>query len=239
MKKIILHLTLLISLVTPLYTTHLHAKDIQPLDVEKDKLLFADDFERNELDSLWQVRDRFKNGAYTVSDGTLKGKQLKDVNHGSVMRVDFTYSDIIAEFDVKFMGGKGFNIVMDDPTNTTSYWGHIQRVQFSKSGFKIKDDKTGVMDLKFRKEIEENPKRAEELQPFFDSKTADIKFKFKEGQWYHVKITKKGDVLECQVGNVIGQLKSEGIAHPTLYTFGPTVKGDYFEFDNFEVWSIK
>ncbi|WP_299555848.1 hypothetical protein [Seonamhaeicola sp.] len=214
-------------------------KKVQPIEVKKGKLLFSDDFETGTLERHWEVRERFKNGAYAVENGHLKGKQLKGVNHGSVMRVKFDYSDIIVEFDVKFNGGERFNIVMDDSTNTTSYWGHIQRVSFSKNGFRIKDDKTGGMDLKIREEIKNNPKRAEELKPFLDSKSVNTKFNFKEGQWYHVKIIKKGAILQCQVGDVIGRLKSEGIAHPVLNKFGPTVVGDHFLFDNFKMWQIK
>lgn len=214
-------------------------KKIEPIKAEKGKLMFSDNFERSQLGNDWKVRDRFKNGAYTVENGVLKAKQLKGVNHGSVMRVKFEYSDIIAEFDVKFNGGERFNIVMDDSTNTTSYWGHIQRISFSKNGFRIKDDKTGAMDLKIQKQIKNNPKRAKELKPFLDSKTSTTKFNFKENTWYHVIITKKGDVLQCQIGDTIGQLKSEGIAHPILNKFGPTVNGDHFLFDNFKIWSIK
>lgn len=212
---------------------------VKPLKAKKGELLFSDDFERTEIGENWQISEKF-NGAFKIENHALVVKELKDAGHGSVARAHFDFSDVIIEFDLKFEGGDRFNIVMDD-SNCKSVWaGHISRVAFNqKRGFKVQDDKTGTMNLEIRNQIKDNPKKKSELKPFLDTKFSEGKMSFVKGSWYHVKITKKGNVLECQVGDVIAQIKSEGIGHPTLNKFGPTVIGGHTVFDNFKIWEIK
>lgn len=230
-KSIFLNLALLIivSLQAQNYT-----EIINPV---KGRLLFSDDFEAGLKNDKWSISDKFK-GGFSVVDGVLIGKELKDAGHGSVARASFNFSDVIIEFDVKFSGTERLNIVMDDSNCKEVHAGHISRVSFSKMGFKVQDDKTGSMNLKIQEEIKSNPKRKAELKDFFDSKAGVGKMKFIEGTWYHVIITKIDDTLQCAIGDVVATVKSEGIGHPTLDKFGPTITGGNIHLDNFKIWEV-
>ncbi|RKR12142.1 hypothetical protein CLV91_2265 [Maribacter vaceletii] len=222
------------------FTTFVYAqsKVITPLDCKKGELLFSDDFERENIDDKWQIKEKFTNAFY-IDKGTLVAKELKNAGHGSVARALFSFSDVIIEFDLMFNGANRLNIVMDDSLCKSVWAGHISRISFNKKGFKVQDDKTGTMNLEIRDKIKDNPKKKLELKEFLNSKLSEAKMVFEEGKFYHVVITKKEDILECKIGDVIAQIKSEGIMHPTLNKFGPTVIGDTIAFDNFKIWEIK
>ncbi|TXG36081.1 hypothetical protein [Seonamhaeicola maritimus] len=210
---------------------------IKPLNVEKGALIFFDDFEREEMVSKWTVKEKFS-GAFQIKDGVLVGKELEGAGHGSVARAHFAFSDVVIEFDLKFKSGKRLNIVMDDSLCKTVWAGHISRVAFSRNDFRVQDDKTGSMDLNIRNRRLKHPEKADDIKSFLKSKMDNAKFKFEDGKWYHVVITKIGDVLECKIGHTIVQIKSDGIAHPNLNKFGPTITGGEIHFDNFKIWSI-
>lgn len=209
-----------------------------PLKVEKGTLIFSDDFEKNDLRETWTIKDKFK-GAFQVKEGVLIGKELKDAGHGSVARAHFAFSDVVIEFDLKFKGAKRVNIVMDDSLCKSVWAGHISRVSFSQNDFRVQDDKTGSMDLKVRDKRLKYPEKMDEIKAFLKTKMDVKKFAFKNDQWYHVTITKLGDILECKIDDVIASIKSEGVLHPQLNKFGPTITGGDIEFDNFKVWNIK
>lgn len=215
-----------------------YAQTIKPLKVKKGALIFSDNFERQDIGENWIIREKF-DGAFAIQKGVLEVKELPNAGHGSVARAEFNFSDVVIEFDMQFNGGKRFNLVMDDRYCKSVHAGHISRVSFSKKGFLVQDDKTGGMNLKIRNQIKKNPRKKAELKNFLDAKKSFIKMNFKENKWYHVKIIKKRDVLECVIDGKIAQIKSPGISHSTLNRFGPTVIGDQFLFDNFKVWEIK
>ncbi len=204
----------------------------------KGKLLFSDDFERPLEDGAWTIKEKFA-GAFSIQDGMLVGKELPDAGHGSTIRKALTEPNFILEFDVVFDGGRQFNLVLDDLTCKEVHAGHIARVVFNKRGITVQDDKTGVMNLKIREQRKANPKWKEENQAFLDSKKRFTPHKFTKGVTYHVTITKSGELLHCRVGDTNVSLRSEGIAHPKLSQFGPTITGGNIRFDNFRLWELK
>lgn len=204
------------------------------LNASKGKLLFTDNFERNSIGDLWEIKDKFK-GAFQIKNGKLTSKELKNAGHGSVARAHFNFSDVIIEFDFQFKGGKRFNMVMDDSKCKTVWAGHISRVSFSKNSFYVQDDKTGSMNLEVRKKRKKNP-NDKELKKLINSKKSVAKNKFEDNKWYHVKIIKKGTVLQCTVDSKTVQINSKGISHANLNKFGPTITGDAIWFDNFNIW---
>lgn len=211
---------------------------VQSLNLKKNKLLFKDNFERVEGLGAWSVAEKF-DGAFKTSKGVWITKEIEGAGHGSTARIQLDYKDVIIEFDFQFQGGKRFNIVMDDSTCKSVWAGHICRASFSKGGFMVQDDKTGSMDLNIRNQIKDNPEKKKEFKSLLDSKRSFVKTPFKDGQWYHVKITKKNDVLECCVNDKVARIKSEGIDHVALNKFGPTITGAQIWFKNLSIWSVK
>ncbi|TYA78367.1 hypothetical protein [Seonamhaeicola marinus] len=181
--------------------------DVKPLKVLKGELIFSDDFERAQIGDTWEIKDKF-NDAFQIKNGALFGKELVDAGHGSVARAHFSFSDVVIEFDFRFKGAKRFNLVMDDSLCKSVRAGHISRVSFSNNDFRVQDDKTGSMNLKVRDKRLKSPDKKEEIKEFLKTKMNVKKLRFEEGQWYHVVITKLGDILECKVGSTIAQIKS-------------------------------
>ncbi|MGY6647906.1 family 16 glycoside hydrolase [Wenyingzhuangia sp. IMCC45574] len=230
--KFTIYTLLLLFFITS--NSNAQSNKITPITATKGKLLFSDDFNRKEIGNQWEIKEKF-NGAFTIEKGTLVSKELKHAGHGSVTRAHFNFSDVIIEFDFKFKGGKRFNMVMDDSKCKTVWAGHISRVSFTKNSFYVQDDKTGTMNLEVRKKRKQNP-NSNKLKKLINSKKSIVKHAFKDGEWYHVKIIKKGDILQCNVNNYIAQIQSEGISHPKLNKFGPTITGAAILFDNFKIW---
>lgn len=204
----------------------------------KGALLFADDFERKLEDGDWSIKEKFA-AAFSIQDGVLLGTELPEAGHGSTMRKATTEPNFILEFDFVFKGGRQFNLVLDDMACKEVHAGHIARVVFNKRGITVQDDKTGVMNLEIRKKRQADPMWKDANKAFLDSKKRIVPHAFKEGVTYHAVIKKSGDLLHCQVGDTTVSLKSEGIAHPTLSQFGPTITGGEIGFDNFKLWAVK
>ncbi len=203
----------------------------------KGKLLFEDRFETPLNSSKWTIKEKF-HGAFSIREGMLVGRELPDAGHGSVIRAPFTSSEFVVEFDFVFKGGRQFNFVLDDMNCKEVHSGHIARVVFNRRGVTVQDDKSGVMNLKLRSQFRQGTRWSEKIQPLLDSKKRFVSHRFKEGKLYHAVITKSGDLLRCVVGDVSIELQSEGIAHPRLTQFGPTITGGEIHFDNFTLWSL-
>ncbi len=205
---------------------------------EKGALLFADDFERRIDDGEWTIKDKYA-AAFVIEDGVLIGRELPGAGHGSTTRARIADPDFVMEFDFAFHGGRQFNLVLDDLNCKEVHAGHIARVVFNRRGITVQDDKTGVMNLKIRAARLKNPNWKAQHKNFLESKKRFVSHEFKVGVTYHAVIKKWNDVLYCQVGDTAVQLQSEGIAHPALTQFGPTITGGKIHFDNFKLWAAK
>ncbi len=213
---------------------NLHA---EPLPT-KGRLIFEDDFNRSLDDGEWTINPKYTK-AFSIRDGALVGKELPDAGHGSTTRKKINTPNFVLEFDFTFLGGRQFNLVLDDLTYKEVHAGHIARVVFNKKGITVQDDKTGTMNLKLRTQRLKDPTWMTKNKALMDSKKSFKSFAFQEGKTYRATITKSGNLLHCKVGDVIVKLRSEGISHPKLTQFGPTITGGEISFDNLKLWSIK
>ncbi len=196
-------------------------------------LLLEDDFERKELGEQWRPRI----GSFAIQDGVLVGTEKPEDGHGAVIQAPVAFSNAIIEFSFRIVRGRAFNFVVNDKACKTVHAGHICRVAVSMKGFRLGDDKEGVM----RKDIfamRRDPERKKEAAPLLVGRSQNVPFKLKVNQWYRMKVSMIGDEMRLTVdGKAIGLLRSPGIGHPTKSDFGFTVKGEQVEFDKVRVWS--
>jgi hypothetical protein len=194
-------------------------------------LLFKDDFERAELGKQWRLRI----GSFTLRDGVLVGTEKPEDGHGAVIQAPLAFSDAIIEFSFRIVEGRAFNFVVNDKACKSVHAGHICRVAVSMKGFRLGDDKEGVM----RNDIfamRRDPKRKKEANALLVGRSQNIPFKLKANQWYRMKVVMLGEEMRLTVdGKEIGLLRSAGIGHPTKSDFGFTVKGKQVEFDKVRV----
>jgi len=195
-------------------------------------LLLKDDFERKEMGKQWRLRI----GSFVIQDGVLVGTQKPEDGHGAVVQAPVAFQDAIIEFSFRIVDGRAFNFVVNDKACKTVHAGHICRVAVSMKGFRLGDDKEGVM----RSDIfamRRDPKRRKEADALLVGRSKNIPFKLKANQWYRLRVTMIGEEMRLTVdGKELGLLRSPGIAHPTKSDFGFTVKGKQVEFDEVRVW---
>ena len=195
-------------------------------------LLLKDDFERPELGERWRLRI----GSFAIRDGVLVGTEKPEDGHGAVIQAPVAFKDAIIEFSFRIVDGRSFNFVVNDKACKTVHAGHICRVAVSMKGFRLGDDKEGVM----RNDIfamRRDPARKKDADALLVGRSRNIPFKLKANQWYRLRVTMIGEEMRLTVdGKELGLLRSPGIAHPTKSDFGFTVKGKQVEFDEVRVW---
>lgn len=112
---------------TPMLT---HAADLQPLMCERGKLLLSEDFASGTLNKDWQVAK----GKYEIVDGALKGTELAADNHPGVLNHALKARNLIAQFEIRFEGGKGASLSLN------SSQGHVCRAAITPTGFTVNKD---------------------------------------------------------------------------------------------------
>lgn len=196
--------------------------------------LFLDLFERAEVGADYKIA-RAKDGAFTIKDGVLIGKQTDD-DHGAVIRKELDFDDIEFHLNFRFNGGSRFNFVIDDKDEKSVHAGHICRVSLSPKRLMISDDKTGAMNLKVRAQRQSKDLPAAEakaLKKLLAETQATAPVDLEKGRWYTLRVTITGDVMSATIdGKQIAKLCSPGIAHPTKTKFGMTVNGATIDFDD-------
>ena len=195
-------------------------------------LLLQDNFDRETIGATWQTRI----GSFSIQDGYLVGTEKPEDGHGAVIQAPVSFADAVIEFSFRIVDGRAFNFVVNDKSCKTVHAGHICRVAVSINGFRLGDDKEGVM----RNDIfamRRDPKRKKEADALLVGRSRNIPFKLKGNQWYRMRVSMVGEEMRLNVdGQPVGRLKSPGIGHKTKTDFGFTVKGTRIEFDSVRAW---
>lgn len=193
---------------------------------EPGKLIFSDDFERNESQELkdevgngWGTNSARRAGGHKqvdLKDGTMRIFIHKTADHG----VSVTHP---AEFrngrvEIKFMlehekDSLGLNFA--DLKYKKVWAGHLFKVDIGVKQTQLTDLKTGNMDLKIR-EARQAKILTSAQQEMLKTKVKRFPHKLKTGKWYSAVAKIEGDKLSVSIdGKEVGSFNSEGIAHPT------------------------
>ncbi|QDU62978.1 6-phosphogluconolactonase [Planctomycetes bacterium Pan216] len=203
-----------------------------PLLAAEPRLVFEDDFSRNEVGNAWHSPI----GSFRIEEGALRGAEDPKDGHGAVTQTYLDFADLILEFRFQFQGSKSFNVVIDDRYYRGAHAGHLCRVSVSKSQILLRDDKTGFMENANFKLLRDKAKRAPTLTKLAD-KQKQIPVKLESGKWYRLKVSMIGETLSVALdGNTLGTLKTPGIGHLTKTDFGFTVVGDGLLIDDVRAW---
>ncbi len=203
-------------------------------------IVFSDNFDGRKKLGDGYTTARGMEGAWTIRDGILIGKQTND-DHGAVMRKELPFDDFDVEFDFRFSGGKSFNFVSDDKNEKSVHAGHICRVSIFPKRIIISDDKTGSMNLEVRT-LRESKTLSDEQQKSLDAllrrTKASAAVSLKIDYWHKLRVRINGDFLSVSLDQKpVVKLTSPGIDHPTKTRFGMTVIGSKIDFDNLKVFS--
>lgn len=190
--------------------------------------LFNDRFNGDQLGKHWRTHW----ADLKVGDGVLVVGQAKDADHGAVLDTLVDFADVDLSFRFRFVGGRQFNVVIDDRNYKGSHAGHICRVVVRPDSIQLGDDKTGIME----KEIfamRRDPKRKAAADKLLVGKSKRFPVKLQDGEWHSLQVKIVGEELSVRLdGRSVGSLRSVGIGHGTKTDFGFTVPGRWVHFDD-------
>ncbi|WP_417387494.1 hypothetical protein [Gimesia sp.] len=190
------------------------------------KLIFQDDFERNESQ---ETKDEIGKGWGTNSRSRAAGNKQVDLKNGAMYIYIHKVADHAvsvthpAEFqdgsvELRFMlenekDSLGLNFA--DLQYKKVHAGHLFVAKVSPKFVELTDLKTGNMDLKTR-ELRLAKKLPSELQEQLKTKRKRFPVKLETGKWYTLLVTVRGDQLTVKIdGKTVGSFSSAGMAHPT------------------------
>ncbi len=194
---------------------------------ERGKLIFEDNFERNETQEL---KDEVGSGWGTNSKSRAKGNKQVDLRDGAMYIYIHEAADhaVSVTHDAEFQNGSvepRFMLENDKDTLgldfadlqcKTVHAGHLFKVTVGAGKVDISDLKTGTMSLdvyNMKKESKTLP--AEVLQRLKSTKKV-VPFKFQTGKWYTLNVDNDGDMVSVAIdGEPVDSFSSEGFAHPT------------------------
>ena len=228
----------LACLVAVLAAGKASAADNQPVLSKPGKLLFEDDFSRNEMPPKWRVGKGF----WEIHDGVVTAAENPDDKHGAYAYVNprFPYKDIVAEFSFKFDGSKGCHFMMEDSNYKGAHAGHIIRATIAPTLVQLADSKFGTMKNEIyekNKDPKTTPEEKKQIQASIKDKAASFKIVLDPAKWHQVRVEVVGDEMLISIdGKPAGYLKSEGVNHPTKNMVGFTISGKSTQLDNLKVW---
>ncbi|MGJ8724636.1 MAG: family 16 glycoside hydrolase [Roseibacillus sp.] len=211
--KSLLSASLLLSLLA------LHAEETR-------KLLFEDDFERNEAS---EEKEDIGKGWFTASETRAQGNKQVDLKDGT-MRI---YIHEVADHAVSVKHEAGFKdgavearFNLENPDDELGFnfadmdfkevhAGHLFKVVINKNKIAITDLKTGIMDRKIR-DMRKAGTLPADVEKMLKTKTKSFPVKIANGEWQTIAISVEGDTATVTLNNkTVGSFSSEGIAHPT------------------------
>ncbi len=196
-------------------------------------VLFEDDFSDDVLKEEW---GSWKSESL-IRDGVLVGITPRDADHPSVNTVKLPpLSDLEVAVSFKFAGSQRFNVMFRDMDYKGSHAGHICHVGVGPKSISLNDGKTG----QFRKDIRDKRKAGMKLdaatQELLKTKSSHNEISIDPATWHDLLIRIEGDVMNVWIdGELVGTLKSEGIAHLSKSNMNITTMDREVHYDNFVI----
>ncbi|HEX4414988.1 MAG TPA: family 16 glycoside hydrolase [Lacipirellulaceae bacterium] len=214
------------------------AADTGPVMAQKGKLLFSDDFARPDTKPKWHI---FK-GSFTVKDGVVTIVEIPSDNHPAALQVaePLAYKDFVAEFSVKFDGGKSCSLMINDKGYKDSHAGHICKATISAGKGNVADQKYGTMREDIYEKMQDPKTTAEEKKKLRES-IKDLSRDFKNdidlSSWHLMRVEVVGEeILASLDGRPVAYMKAKGIDHPTKTAMAIQATGKSVEVKDFKVW---
>lgn len=174
------------------------------------KVLFVDPL-NTALNGSWKVAK----GKWELSEGAIKGSELKSDMHGAVARHDVAFKDGIIEFSFRLDGAKSISLSM----NTNK--GHICRLAVRPTGFSVVKDA--------------QDKKAGDKAAVLG--TCDVAIK--PGEWHTMVLELAGDEMLATMDGKHKASGSNAAVNKEKANLGFTVAGETASFKGLKVWAVK
>jgi hypothetical protein len=227
----------------------LSAQDDAALLEKHGRLLFSDDFNRDEptpdkedigngwtTNSAWRAQGKKQ---VDLKEGAMAVPRVPEANHGVAIFHDVAFRDGAVKLKFK-LGAKGdLGVDFVDREDKTVHAGHLCVAQVTPKNVTLRDSKTGAMNLEIReRRLKEG--RSPSLAKLLKGKSATfpLSLDVEADAWHEMLIVVQGDVMRFTLdGKFIGQLQSEGIAHPTKRMITLAVNKTAV-VDDVQVWAL-
>lgn len=211
-------------------------------------LLFEDDFNRDEktpgkedIGGGWTSNSGWRAKGHKqvdLDDGAMHVTKHAEADHGVAIFHDVALRDGAVEMKFKLGAGDDLGLDFVDRELKTVHAGHLCMTRVTLKGLTITDSKTGGMNNEIRERREKGDK-SPELAKLLKSKTASFPLELKAGEWHTLLVVVEGDAMRATVdGSLVGQFKSEGIAHPTKRMITLAVNKSAW-VDDVKVWKLR
>jgi len=130
-----------------------------------------------------------------------------------------------------------FNVWFDDKDLKEAHAGHVCSVAVSPTEVSIQDAKTGNMRLDIREARQSGKELDAETLEMLEEKQVRFPIDLEGSEdWHELLIRTKDDIVTVSVdGEELGELQSEGLAHPTKSVVSLTTNEDDVHYDDFVV----
>lgn len=198
--------------------------------------IFEDDFSGEGFKEGW---GHYKSES-VVQDGVLVGKTIDINDHAGVDNIRFEgRKDMEVSVKFKFAGPTAyrFNVWFDDKDLKESHAGHVCSVAVSPTEVSIQDAKTGNMRLDIREARQAGKELDAETLEMLAEKMVRFPVDLEGSEdWHELLIRTKDDIVTVSIdGEELGELQSEGLAHPTKSLVSLTTNEDDVHYDDFVV----
>lgn len=222
--------------------------DDAALVAAKGTLLFSDDFQRDEstpdkeeIGGGWTSNSAWRAGGRKqadLRDGFLLVTMDKAADHGVALFHDAPMRDGAVSLRVRLQKGEDLSLDFNDVDLKTVHAGHLCVARITLDRLTLTDTKTGAMDLKIR-ERRLAGEKSPELDALLKGKSGSFPLKLEPDAWHELLVVIQGDVMRASVdGKLVGELKSEGIAHPTKKRITLGVN-KVARVDDVKAWALK
>lgn len=200
------------------------------------EVIFEDDFSGERFKEGW---GHYKSESI-VQDGVLVGKTIDINDHAGVDNIRFEgRKDMEVSVKFKFAGPTAyrFNVWFDDKDLKEAHAGHVCSVAVTPREVSIQDAKTGNMRLDIREKRQAGEQLDEETLEMLAEKMVKFPVDLEGSEdWHELLIRTKEDVVTVFLdGEELGELQSEGLAHPTKSLVSLTTNEDDVHYDDFLV----
>jgi hypothetical protein len=190
------------------------------------KLIFADDFERNESQ---ETKDDVGKGWGTNSRSRAKGNKQVDLRDGAMYIYIHKEADhaVSVTHPAEFRDGAvAMRFMLEDPKDVLGldfadlkfkevHAGHLFKVTVNTRNVMIDDMKTGGMNMKFY-EAKKAKQLSAEQKKFLAGTKKVFPNKLAAGKWHDLLVEIAGDQVSTSInGKPVASFSSEGFAHPT------------------------
>ena len=241
--------SLILPFVVLATSMSLCAQEDSALVEKQGRLLFSDEFNRDEsmpdkeeigngwtTNSAWRAQGKKQ---VDLKDGAMHVTRVPEADHGVAIFHDVAFRDGAVKLKFK-LGAKGdLGVDFVDREDKSVHAGHLCVAQVTPKNVTLRDSKTGAMNLKIR-ELRQKKSNSAEVAKMLKDKSAGFPLSLDADAevWHEMLIVVQGDVMRFSLdGKLIGQLKSEGIAHPTKRMITLAVNKTAV-VDDVQVWAL-